>query len=59
MKTLGSLKNRRLANTIRNHAVPNSFVVQINVMLQQCFHAGKLLVPAFDEKPVLRMETHL
>jgi len=53
MKTLRSLKNRRLAHTVRNHADANGLAAQIGVMFQQCFHMHKVANITLNLKPIL------
>ena len=38
MKTLGSLKNRRLTHAVRNHTLTDFGITQIGIMFNQCHH---------------------
>ncbi len=44
MKTFGSLKNRRLAYTLRNHAVSDLWVSQVAIMFNQRSHWRNMTV---------------
>ena len=42
MKTLGPLKNRRLAHAVRNHPMADLGIAQIGIMFNQCRHGRNM-----------------